>query len=98
MNLTASFLVRQKADALLIPTTAIISQAEGTGVYLLGANDQAEFQPIQVGATMGTQTEVLEGLAEGDRVFITFPGQRKPNDKPVKPPTFTPSGGARPPR
>lgn len=99
MNLTASFLVRQKAAALLIPTTAIISQAEGTGVYLLGANDQAEFRTIQVGATMGTQTEVLSGLVEGDRVFITFPGQRKPNDKPVKPPTFTPSGGgARPPR
>jgi HlyD family secretion protein len=52
-----------------------------------------------VGATVDGQTEVLEGLAVGERVFTTFPGQRQPQDQPVKPSTFgTPAGGGRPTR
>ncbi len=95
MNLTANFLVGQHQGALLVPTTAVISETEGTGVYLLQGQGNAVLRPIRVGATVGTQTEVLSGLTEGDRVFITFPGQRQPNDKPVKPPTFS-GGGGRP--
>ena len=100
MNLTASFLVGQHKGALLIPTPAVVSEAEGTGVYLLqnGSNrDKPVFRPIRVGATVGTQTEVLSGLTVEDRVFITSPGKRKPNDKPVKSSPFSNSGG-RPPR
>jgi HlyD family secretion protein len=96
MNLTASFLVGHHDNALVIPTTAIVSQAEGMGVYWLDSSGATAFQPIQVGATLDNETEVLSGLTEGDRVFITFPGQRQPNDKPVKPTTFSPGSGSRP--
>lgn len=96
MNFTAGFLVGRHPDALLIPTTAIVSQERGTGVYVLGTNRQPQFRPIQVGATVGTQSEVLEGLREGERIFITFPGRRPPNDKPVRAnsPFQQPQGGA----
>ena len=97
MNLTANFLVGQRKGALLIPTPAVVSEAEGTGVYLLQGKSRSVFRPIRVGATVGTQTEVLSGLTAKDRVFITSPGKRKPNDKPPKSSPFTPSGG-RPPR
>jgi HlyD family secretion protein len=100
MNMTADFLVGQRKGALLIPTPAVVSEAEGTGVYLMQGgsnNNKPVFRPIRVGATVGTQTEVLSGLTAKDRVFITSPGKRKPNDKPVKSSPFTNSGG-RPPR
>lgn len=97
MNLTASFLVSQKSQALLIPTMAIVNRSEGMGVYILRGENKPEFRPIQVGATVDGQTEVIKGLAEGDRVFTTLPGQREPNKKPVKPSTFSPSP-VRPPR
>ncbi|MFM7471418.1 MAG: efflux RND transporter periplasmic adaptor subunit [Nodosilinea sp.] len=97
MNLTANFLVSQKPQALLIPTMAIVSRSEKIGVYVLRGENQSEFRPIQVGATVDGQTEVLKGLVEGDRVFTTLPGQREPNPKPVKPSTFSPST-VRPPR
>jgi HlyD family secretion protein len=78
---------------------AILNQRQGMGVYVLSARDEPEFRPIQVGATVEGQTEVLEGLAVGERVFTTFPGQRQPQDQPVKPSTFgTPAGGGRPTR
>jgi HlyD family secretion protein len=100
MNITANFLVGKHKDALLIPTPAIVSQKEGTGVYLLGKGQRPVFHPIKVGSTVGTMTEVLAGLREGERIFITFPGARKPNGKPVtsSSPLAQPGGGGRPPR
>ena len=100
MNITAHFLVGLHTDALLIPTPAIVSQKEGTGVYLLGKGQRPVFHPIKVGATVGTTTEVLTGLKEGQRIFITFPGARRPNGKPVtsSSPLAQPGGRGRPPR
>ena len=100
MNITANFLVGNHKDALLIPTPAIVSQKEGTGVYLLSKAQRPVFHPIKVGATVGTTTEVLSGLKEGQRIFITFPGARQPNAKPVtsSSPLAQPGGGGRPPR
>ncbi len=100
MNITVNFLVGEHNNALLIPTPAIVSQKEGTGVYLLRNGQRPVFRPIKVGATVGTATEVLAGLKEGERIYITFPGGRKPNSKPVKAasPFAQPGGQGRPPR
>ncbi len=96
MNFTANFLVGRHGDALLVPTSAIVSQEGGTGVLLHQAGGKPRFQPVRVGATVGAQTEVLSGIKEGQRVYISFPGQRKPNDKPVKSGSpFQPAGGGR---
>lgn len=96
MNFTAGFQMGRHPNALLIPTAAIVSQERGTGVYVLGKRREPRFQPIKVGATVGTQSEVLSGLREGERIFITFPGRRSPNDRPVRPnsPFQQPTGGA----
>jgi HlyD family secretion protein len=96
MNFTAGFQVGRHPNALLIPTPAIVSQEQGTGVFVLGPNSQPQFQPIRVGATVGSHSEVLSGLKEGERIFITFPGRRAPNDKPVRSnsPFQQPQGGA----
>ena len=82
MNFSAGFLVGRHARALLIPTAAIVSQERGTGVYVVDTRGKPQFRPIRVGVTVGTRSEVLSGLRQGQRVFITFPGRRKPNDKP----------------
>jgi HlyD family secretion protein len=96
MNFTAGFLVGRRPNALLIPTAAIVSEDKGTGVYVLGPEQKPRFRPIQAGTTVGTQTEVLSGLREGERLFITFPGRRPPNDRPVRStsPFQAPPGGA----
>jgi HlyD family secretion protein len=97
MNFTASFLVGKHPQALLIPTPAIVSEQGGTGVYVLTESRKPRFQRVRVGATVGTRSEVLTGLREGERVFITFPGKRKPNDRPVRSasPFQQPGGGGR---
>ena len=96
MNFTANFLVGRHDNALLVPTSAIVSQEGGTGVLLHQAGGKPRFQPVRVGATVGSQTEVKSGIKEGQRVYISFPGQRKPNNKPVRSGSpFQPAGGGR---
>ena len=96
MNFTANFLVGRRNNALLVPTSAIVSQEGGTGVLLHQAGGKPRFQPVRVGATVGAQTEVLSGIKADQRVYISFPGQRKPNNKPVKSGSpFQPAGGGR---
>jgi HlyD family secretion protein len=100
MNLTANVLVGRRSDALLIPTPAIVSERGGTGVMLPGDNGEPTFQPVDVGATIGTRTEVLRGLKPGDRVFVSVPGRRQPNSRPVSgsSPFQQPRGQGRMPR
>ncbi|WP_287130073.1 HlyD family secretion protein [Candidatus Cyanaurora vandensis] len=100
MNLKGEFLVGQVKDALMVPTTSVVMEQETTGVYLPPkSKDEAkeakpDFQPIKVGATVGSQTQVLSGLKEGERVFVTLPARRKPNDRPVN--TNSPLGSPQP--
>ncbi|AFY29150.1 efflux RND transporter periplasmic adaptor subunit [Cyanobium gracile] len=83
MNLTANVRVGRRSDALLIPTPAIVSERDGTGVMRPGDNGEPSFQPVQVGVTIGNRTEVLRGLKAGDRVYLSVPGRRQPNARPV---------------
>jgi HlyD family secretion protein len=95
MNFTAGFLVGRRPNAVLIPTAAIVSHDKGMGVYVLGLKREPQFRPITLGATVGTRSEVVSGLREGERIFITFPGRRPPNDRPVRTtsPFQQPQGG-----
>ncbi|CAK6693508.1 efflux RND transporter periplasmic adaptor subunit [Synechococcus sp. CBW1107] len=83
MNLTAQFLVARRPEALLVPTPAIVSQEGGMGVYVVGPDRKPRFQSVRVGATVGSLTEVLGGVGAGDRVFLSTPGRRSPNNRPV---------------
>lgn len=100
MNLTANVLVGQRPSALLIPTPAIVSERGGTGVMVPGGDGRPRFRPVQVGATIGTRTEVVSGLKEGDRVYVSAPGGRRPNSRPVtgSSPFQQPRGQGRTPR
>ncbi|MDM7938212.1 MAG: efflux RND transporter periplasmic adaptor subunit [Cyanobium sp. CZS 48M] len=100
MNLTANVLVGQRPSALLIPTPAIVSERSGTGVMVPGGDGRPRFRPVQVGATIGTRTEVVSGLKEGDRVYVSAPGGRRPNSRPVtgSSPFQQPRGQGRTPR
>ncbi|WP_216901549.1 efflux RND transporter periplasmic adaptor subunit [Synechococcus sp. CCY 9618] len=100
MNLTANVVVGRRPDALLIPTPAIVSERGGTAVMVPGNDRGPLLRPVEVGATIGARTEVLAGLKQGDRVYVSSPGGRRPNDRPVtsSSPFQQPRGQGRMPR
>ncbi len=78
MNADLTFLGEKVADALVIPTVAIATRKGETGVYLPDSDNKPKFQPIVIGASVKTQTQVLEGLSPGQRVFIDYPKGLEP--------------------
>ena len=73
MNVDVTFLGEQLNDTLVVPTVSIVTQKGETGVMKLNSQNKPEFTPVTIGLTIKDQTQILEGLNPGDRVFIDLP-------------------------
>lgn len=80
MNVDLTFLGEQLNNALVVPTVAIVTKEGQTGVLLADAENEPQFHPVMIGSTINNQTQVLEGLEAGDRVFVELPKNRKLQD------------------
>jgi HlyD family secretion protein len=77
MNVSVDFQIGQLANAVMVPTVAIVRQENRTGVYVQSANQEPVFQPIETGLTMGNRTEARSGLQGKERVLIGLPAELK---------------------
>jgi HlyD family secretion protein len=57
-------------NALVVPTNALVDVNGTRGVYL-AIDNVASFRPVKTGIEGAMRTEVLEGVADGDRVVTT---------------------------
>ena len=57
-------------NALVVPTNALVDANGTRGVYL-SVDNVASFHPVKIGIEGNERTEVLDGVAEGDRVVTT---------------------------
>jgi RND family efflux transporter MFP subunit len=57
-------------NALVVPTNALVEAGGTRGVYL-SVNNVAAFHPVKIGIEGNERTEILDGLADGDRVVTT---------------------------
>jgi HlyD family secretion protein len=73
MNVSVAFIGDQLADALVVPSVAVVTQAGETGVLVPGDNREIVFQPVTLGPQVGNQIQIVDGIAEGDRVFVDLP-------------------------
>jgi len=60
---------------LLVPTSAIVSQGQLTGIYVVNSDGIARFHLIRIGRAFGDQTEVITGLDPGARFLVAPPPQ-----------------------
>jgi HlyD family secretion protein len=75
MNVDAEFAVGELANALFLPNAAIVRQATGTGVYIMGADRKPVWQAIRTGRTVAGQTEVQSGLQGNELVLLSPPAK-----------------------
>jgi multidrug efflux system membrane fusion protein len=61
-------LVDTQHQAVLVPTTAVLTGAPGAYVYLVSKDNTVSVHPVKTGPTDGTNTVILSGLAAGDTV------------------------------
>ena len=70
--------------ALVVPTTAVLRRAGLDSVFVVNAGGLAVLRLVRVGAVHGDQTEILAGLAAGERV-VAAPGPAFNNGTRVTP-------------
>jgi len=73
MNVDLTFLGDRLNNTLVVPTVAIVTKDGQTGVLIPDSTNKPEFRPVTIGTAVGDQTQILDGIASGDRVFIDLP-------------------------
>lgn len=59
-----------RPDTIMVPQRAVMQGPQGKFVYVVGANDQAEVKPVEVGDFYGDQWIINSGLSGGERVIV----------------------------
>jgi len=62
-------IIREKDDAILIPTYAVLEQSDINKVFIL-ANGKATSEVVQLGADQGELVEVISGVDVGDSLVV----------------------------
>jgi RND family efflux transporter MFP subunit len=67
------FNLANNPSVLRIPTSALIFRENGTQLAILGPGDKVELRSVTLGRNLGTEFEVLKGLASDDTVINSPP-------------------------
>ena len=70
MSATADIITGQRSNALLVPERAIKRDEQGNSVVMLKIGDKLQPKLVVTGLSDGLQTEIIDGLGEGDTVVI----------------------------
>ena len=73
MTADVDFSTGTLAARTLVPTVAVVTEQGRPGVLLVGPRQEPTFQPVELGASSGRDTQILSGLKPGTRVFIDLP-------------------------
>jgi len=79
----ARFVLWEGQDVLQLPTSALFRQGEGWAAFTIEGR-HARLKPVEIGQRAGLATEVLSGLAAGDRV-VAHPDETIRDGVRVKP-------------
>ena len=74
------FNLADSPGALRIPTSALIFREDGAQVAILGAENRVEIKSVKLGRNLGTEFEVLNGLALSDTVINSPPDSLSPGE------------------
>lgn len=77
MNADVSFLGNQIPNTVVIPTAALSTRRGQTGVWIPGEKDKPRFQPVTTGLSFENETQILDGVKPGERIFVQPPANQK---------------------
>jgi RND family efflux transporter MFP subunit len=80
------------ANAIRVPSSALIFKDQGMSVAVLGPNGRATIRPVTIGRDFGATVEIQSGLTHADRVIDNPPDSLRPGDL-VRIASAAPAGG-----
>lgn len=70
MAVTAKIITLVKNDVVLVPSSAVVTSNGLSAVRIL-VNGKLQEQPVEVGSSSDTETEIVSGINEGDTVITS---------------------------
>lgn len=70
MTANLNIITAEKADALIVPSHAIIRKADGSYVQIQTPDGAKEQGPVEVGLITATETEIIRGINENEKVIV----------------------------
>ena len=70
MSATADIVIDERSNVLLVPDRSIERDSQGNPVVKVMVNEQIEERSVVIGISDGFQTEIVDGLDEGEVVVI----------------------------
>jgi multidrug efflux pump subunit AcrA (membrane-fusion protein) len=67
--------IKRERPVLTIPTSAMLFEADGKQVAVVGSDSKIHFQKVTPGSDFGTEIEVLFGLNGGEQI-VSNPGEK----------------------
>jgi len=92
MSATADIMVDTRHNVLLVPSRAIRQNEQGKLVLLVLVNGQVQPRHIVTGLSDGLQTEITEGVSEGETVVVEIQAETELSDGPLVPRGLFPGG------
>ena len=71
MYAQVKFTLAEQRTSLIIPTSSLVIDHGGMHVVTVGDNRKAHFAPVVIGRDMGTQVEILRGIASTDALVAS---------------------------
>lgn len=68
------------SPAMVVPRKAIAYRDGKAGVFSVSANNVVAFEPVDTGAQMGDDVEVLSGVTDGEQIVVTGAGLLEDGD------------------
>jgi len=70
MSATADIIISERSNALLVPDRAITLDSQGNPVVKVVVDEEIEERPVVTGMSDGFETEIIDGLNEGEIVVV----------------------------
>lgn len=78
MNLKLAFVGKPMRNMVSVPLAAIVTQKNGQqGLWVVDGKNQVRFQVVRVGSESEERAQILEGVKENDRIFLSPPANQK---------------------
>jgi multidrug efflux system membrane fusion protein len=66
----ATLLIQTLSGILTVPNAAVQNGAPGSFVYVVGQDSTVSVKPVKIGVADASHTQIISGIAAGDRVVI----------------------------
>ncbi len=70
MSATADIILEERSNVLLVPSRAVTRDSQGNSVVRVVVNEEIEERQVLTGISDDFDTEIIDGLNEGDMVLI----------------------------